>query len=41
MDAENVISAFMMLLNEGNVFAVDSVLVEMLRRAIGLKLIPK
>ena len=30
----------MMLLNEGNVFAVDSVFVEMLRRAIRLKLIP-
>ena len=37
---DNVISAFMMLLNEGNIFAVDSVFVEMLRRAIRLKLIP-
>ena len=36
----NLISAFMMILNEVNVLAVDSIFVEMFRRAIQLKLIP-
>ena len=36
----NVISAFIMLLNQGNAFAVDRTFVPMLRTAIRLKLIP-